>query len=64
MKDFISSKLLIFPPSLIMYYTADVDVMVLNSRVSVLVSVKVGTMIECRRIAEQLKLLCAMLVDM
>lgn len=64
MKDFISSKLLIFPPSLIMYYAADVDVMVLNSRVSVLVSVKVGTMIECRRIAEQLKLLCAMLVDM
>lgn len=47
-----------------MYYAADVDVMVLNSRVSVLVSVKVGTMIECRRIAEQLKLLCAMLVDM
>ena len=64
MKDFISSKLLIFPPSLIMYYAADVDAMVLNSRVSVLVSVKVGTMIECRRIAEQLKLLCAMLVDM
>lgn len=64
MKDFISSKLLIFPPSLIMYHAADVDVMVLNSRVSVLVSVKVGTMIECRRIAEQLKLLCAMLVDM